>query len=69
MDGSGGGGLGCFGWGPRLARGAAGAGLIWLGHKAGLPAGVSACGEVAGWGVWLLGFRLAGVAAGAGGCG
>ena len=43
--------------------------LLWLasaGGGWGLPAGVSACGEVAGWGVWLLGFRLAQVAASAG---
>ena len=45
----------------------AGAGAVWLGGW-GLPAGVSACGEVAGWArgaaCWL---RLAGVAALAGG--
>ena len=47
-----------------------GGGLGWFGWGGwGLPAGVSACGEVAGWGVWLLGLRLAQVAAGAGGCG
>ena len=50
----------------------AGARLLWLGGGllrlgGGLPAGVSACGEVAGCGGCLLGFRLAGVAGGAGG--
>ena len=44
-------------WMAQVAGGWAGLAGGW-----GLPAGVSACGEVAGWGVWLLGFRLAQVA-------